>query len=95
MHTAAATLRAQSKKRLSKKKLNTREGPVQIRVSNSPWNRDLCGNEVYTHSNAKPTWFTLLFSYAWNLLAPKAKAVAQPARNKNEPLFVFFVVFAR
>jgi hypothetical protein len=45
---AAATLRAQSKKNLSKKNLNMREGPLRIRGSNSPWNRDLCGTEVYT-----------------------------------------------
>src|SRR5271156_6876319 len=73
--TAVAALRAQSKKKLSKRNLNE-GGPVRIRVSNSPWNRDFCGNEVYTHSNSKPMWFTLLFSYAWTLWRRKPEPPA-------------------
>ncbi|MFZ1157447.1 MAG: hypothetical protein WAO10_06690 [Candidatus Sulfotelmatobacter sp.] len=37
----------------------------------------------YTHPNAKPAWFTLLFSYAWKLLTPKIRAAAQPAFHQK------------
>jgi len=96
MDTAvAATLRAQSKKKLSKKNLNTREGPLRIRGADSPWNRDLCGTEVYTRSNAKPTWFTGRFFGARYSLTPKISTASQPALTKNGRPPVFFLVFIK
>src|SRR5580658_2949940 len=87
--TTAARLRAQIKKKLSKKNLNE-GGPIRIRVQFT-WNRDLCGNEVYTHSNPKPTWFALLFSYVWNLVASETRADGRPALNKirTSPCMLF------
>jgi hypothetical protein len=44
---AAATRRAQSKEKAEQEKSEHEGGPLRIRGSDSPWNRDLCGSEVY------------------------------------------------
>jgi hypothetical protein len=88
-------MQAQSKKKAQQEKSEHEGGPLQIRGSDSPWNRDLCGSEVYTHSNAKPTRFTRLFSYAWNSLTPKIRTASQPALTRNGRSLGFFLVFIK